>query len=951
MIQLTLTGEDGGADRSLFEVGESLVLSLTGLAPIQPYEVRVELLGSELFTCRFISDRNGVIDSTVVWGRLGMDDPNSATVYSYPQALVQWQGKVLDLTIKYQGAVVTTRQVTIASTTTRAFAVNTNASGVMLNGFEVGTQNLYVSLYNLTFGSTYRIYMVQRQHRWETGNSFQPVTLNNSTPAQVDVVFSNVQGITVQVASAQDVPIGAFDFIMRAIEPDYHDVYTLGHTDIVLNPFLTSVVVRDHPNDGKVIQGGCAVEIPMSGRTLNTAPYFYYTNVFEIGDDVHAALDPGILPAANLGKMCALYVVKSKTAAEWDADTSLTHLAVLGGNAAVQKIKVDPGCINLNRVLVWPNALEPDEYDIIADFGNNTPNAAAFANDHNYDCSIDLIDGYIGKVGGFRIVEDPAELTDNTIAEVGKYEYLDPYNEGDSVHAVKVMDETNLLYESGTPDTTQLNNVLEGEVYFPSTMLNATTPSQIKQGTYPLLVMMHGGGQNYKDYEFSGGNPPGLLRHLARNGFIVASINVSGLNPLGIANALFRHLSIIHRAFGSSVEQNIGLIGHSRGGEAVVKAAKINKDDAKGYNINAIISLAPTDSWGSPRLQGNYTAPYFVLYGSQDVEVNGGYDQGWNRRRTGFSLYDRASGAIKSMLYIHGANHSGFLYIGEDKDYLAQEGKEDGARMLTPETHRLLTKGYMNAFFRWHLKGEAQWKGLFTGEWMPRSVTQKIVEEIYKPDPINSPDVFQSKGMKLLTQYQDTVHRVVDNFDDNLNDWQKNALGGSGVISVQHIGLPITPTEGWLMRADANLRLDTNSPHDTRALKVQWNQMADVLLFHIPSGSRDVRNYEVLSFRAARTENVLNPSGRSVSLRVSLTDSGGGTRSILSKPFGEIVPAYIRGGQPFLTGMRTVRIPLSAWTIQCGVPPLDLQNIVEIRFRFVSSTTGEVVINDVEFSA
>ena len=41
--------------------------------------------------------------------------------------------------------------------------------------------------------------------------------------------------------------------------------------------------------------------------------------------------------------------------------------------------------------------------------------------------------------------------------------------------------------------------------------------------------------------------------------------------------------------------QNIGLMGHSRGGEGVARAAVLNADRGGQYGIRAVLPLAPTD--------------------------------------------------------------------------------------------------------------------------------------------------------------------------------------------------------------------------------------------------------------------------------------------------------------------------------------------------------------------
>ena len=44
----------------------------------------------------------------------------------------------------------------------------------------------------------------------------------------------------------------------------------------------------------------------------------------------------------------------------------------------------------------------------------------------------------------------------------------------------------------------------------------------------------------------------------------------------GRAEAQFPQFNVIHTKFGATAQNNIGMMGHSRGGDGVVKAARIN---------------------------------------------------------------------------------------------------------------------------------------------------------------------------------------------------------------------------------------------------------------------------------------------------------------------------------------------------------------------------------------
>ena len=95
---------------------------------------------------------------------------------------------------------------------------------------------------------------------------------------------------------------------------------------------------------------------------------------------------------------------------------------------------------------------------------------------------------------------------------------------------------------------------------------------------------------------------------------------------------------------------NVGIVGHSRGGEAVIRAARINTAEALGWQIRAGVSIAPTDyhHYGDPGV------PLLVIYGSNDGDVAGTWPD-----RTCFNIYDEA-GRPRSFVFVYGATHDQF---------------------------------------------------------------------------------------------------------------------------------------------------------------------------------------------------------------------------------------------------------------------------------------------------
>ncbi len=188
--------------------------------------------------------------------------------------------------------------------------------------------------------------------------------------------------------------------------------------------------------------------------------------------------------------------------------------------------------------------------------------------------------------------------------------------------------------------------------------------------------------------------------------------------------------------FGKVDMDNISLIGHSRGGEAVAHAALFNRlpcypDNAKvefdyNFNLKSIIAIAPADGQYLPA--GIRTplkdVSYFVLQGSHDADV---------QSFVGLKQYERVNFSegfegFKSSLYIFNANHGQFN---------TRWGRKDGSsprinlfnlrQLMTAEEQQKIARTYMSAFLEITLKGKEEYIPLFMDyrsgkNWLPETI-------------------------------------------------------------------------------------------------------------------------------------------------------------------------------------------------------------------------------------
>jgi hypothetical protein len=371
-------------------------------------------------------------------------------------------------------------------------------------------------------------------------------------------------------------------------------------------------------------------------------------------------------------------------------------------------------------------------------------------------------------------------------------------------------------------------------------------------------------------------------------------------------------------------KNRVGLIGHSRGGDAVVRAALDNA--ARGANrlgVKAVCSLSPTDFTGvftnAMELKRDHKLTYLVVYGSLDNDV-AGRAQGSpgafaSGTGTGFRLYDRAS-CDKAMVFVKGACHNRFNTNWGTEANVAL-GDPDGDLLPEPK-HLEVSEFYIGGFFRWLFTGEASFEDRFTGVAAPPA------------------------GVKTALQYSfgDEVRRV-DTFEDSSN----NELGQTRKVEPYAKVIPFGDVEV------NGIAEGKNVAHQTRILDANLTgsvSKATVLVEPVPvadwSGSR------FLTFRIARWFDLkAKPfAGAQPHVKVTVEDNKGAKATVAETDFYTAdVP-----GKPFrheftaerLTFHRldTVRVPLSLFK---GV---DLHFVQRVSFDLDEKDKIHVFLDSVE---
>jgi hypothetical protein len=511
-------------------------------------------------------------------------------------------------------------------------------------------------------------------------------------------------------------------------------------------------------------------------------------------------------------------------------------------------------------------------------------------------------------------------------------------------------------------------------------------PANLPAGPYPVIVFLHGrhatcfvGGSALLQWPCTSNNSqtiPSFQGYdyvsevLASHGYVVVSVSANGINAvdnsvfdlgaLARAELIQRHLDILKTfnttggaPFGTKFVgkldlTRVGTMGHSRGGEGVVRHQVLNKDLGSPYGIKAVFPLAPVDF---NRFVANNAALNVLLpYCDGDVSD-----------LQGVHFYDDARYNVpgdqspKHYELVMGANHNFYNTIwspsspfpGSANDWLAfvpggtsdaQCGKGKGSQRLTEAQQRGTGLAYMTAFFRAYVGGETQFLPILTGDAPPppSAQTNNLFVSYHAPD---------NPALRL------DVNRLLNNTNLTVN-----TLGGAATQTA------LTPYALCGGDAPPNQKclpdqLNAQQPHTTPSarsaalglsqLNTGWNDLTGNYKNEIPSSLGNVSGFQALQFRVGvNFADPRNVVGLAQNFRVKLTDSGGGTASVrvsdvsaaLYFPPGSVAPV------PKLV-LNTVRIPLSAFG---GV---NLHSVRSVEFTFNEQAQGAVLVTDVAFAS
>lgn len=507
-------------------------------------------------------------------------------------------------------------------------------------------------------------------------------------------------------------------------------------------------------------------------------------------------------------------------------------------------------------------------------------------------------------------------------------------------------------------------------------------PEDLSGGPYPVLVFLHGRHSSCfnpatgftsiawpctSGYEpipsYTGYNY--LAEHFASLGYIVISISANSISSTdnfvadygmqARAELIQYHLDLWNTwntiggdPFGTTFidkldMNNIGTMGHSRGGEGVIYHALYNRSLGSPYGIHAVLTLAPVDF----NRQTLTEIPTLNIAPYCDGDVSD---------LQGVHFYDDVrylepdDTAPKHAMLLLGANHNFFNTVwtpglfpagtADDWVYVDWTQNDDhcgtsnpGNGRLNAETQRNTLLAYASAFFRYYIGGETEYAPIMEVDDIeqPASATLEENKAFISFQPANT------KKANFNTQVSEDAEIINDLSGD---------VSSNGLVSYDICGDDFV--EQFCLDAGSS-----QEPHcdyggvyaiGLSQLGMEWNSSDDWYDNALPESMQNLSQFDALQFRAAVN---FDAATSDLDFSIQLLDAYGATSAVFVTDYSNALffpPGDIGFTLPRIMH-NTIKIPLSDFT---GV---DITAITNIRFVFDATSAGAIFISDLLLSS
>lgn len=395
---------------------------------------------------------------------------------------------------------------------------------------------------------------------------------------------------------------------------------------------------------------------------------------------------------------------------------------------------------------------------------------------------------------------------------------------------------------------------------------------------------------------------------------------------------------------------DIGLMGHSRGGEGVTSAATLNQALDKPWGIKSILPLAPVDfaRMTVPDVAMNVILPY----------CDGDVSNQQGQHMLDDSRYAFDDDSLRSGVWAMGANHNFYNTVWTPGVYAYSVSDDWGAtstdsvcgprsstniRMTAQEQYDMGT-AYMAGWFRLTLGGEKQFLPMFDGS--------GAVPAVLNGEDVRSVSTAPSSARTTISTFESTSSLV------------RTQGAATATVCASAAGrtvsqpLPACTTSALGTSAQPHWTPASNGGNvpATPVTKMVWTalstgtttQTPSEVRVSVPAAARDARDAERLSVKMAADESVV--TGTDVTIKV--VDAKGAT---YSAPVSTLNPLAVNR-LPASTDARLKKIVLQQVNVPTDVlagAGLDVSDVREVRFTASTgadtTATGGVFLSDLAF--
>jgi hypothetical protein len=478
-------------------------------------------------------------------------------------------------------------------------------------------------------------------------------------------------------------------------------------------------------------------------------------------------------------------------------------------------------------------------------------------------------------------------------------------------------------------------------------------PTALAEGPFPLVLALHGNHGNCRDP----GNPdddfcstsddhecafPGqltvpnaegydyFLDTLAAQGYVTVSISGNAMNCredyiLERAQLIVEHLrrwsgwqdgsGELGAVFGGSLDLGrVGLVGHSRGGDAVSNVPGVlAQTPIPGLQVVSVFAVAPTDFRDVVVRDTNLA----VLLPACDGDVS---------NLMGHRHYDRSVG------FHDGVEQAQVLYVGANHNFFNSEWRVSEWEYY-PDTHPFCEPAPDPKKLE-----QTRMLGATLGSWFGATLQAEATEAFVRaerPSP-TAFDAWTQSQLDLRWSYSSTERATLDDFTGPETP-QGNDLGGTNTF-----------TDWFVWQVCEAEGCDERYPHLRRSLRLLWEED------NTPLARFELQGYDataagMLSFRVVSRLSSLNTDLVEQDFLVRVIDGAGNRAELPLSDVKTLRHLYPQTNDGLLEILETVRLPVER--LLEYEPALELGSLQALEFEMTAlDRSGSVIVTDLEFA-